>query len=85
MAQWKFAKAISENEAFNIDGINIWNHYWHCVNKKVEVERHYEANVYFFKEYQIINNDKTINFVAGEFINSKVGIYLKDDLSDTKL
>ena len=29
MAQWKFAKAISENEAFNIDGINIWNHYWH--------------------------------------------------------
>ena len=85
MAQWKFAKAINENEAFKIDGTNIWNHYWHCVNKKVEVKGPDGGNVYFFKEYQIVNNDKTINFVAGEFINSKVGIYLKDDLSDTKL
>ena len=85
MAQWKFAKAISENEAFNIDGINIWNHYKNKENKKVEVKGPYEGNVYFFKEYQIINNDKTINFVAGEFINSKVGIYLKDDLSEGKL
>ena len=38
MAQWKFAKAINENETFKIDGINIWNHYWHCVDKKVEVK-----------------------------------------------
>jgi hypothetical protein len=41
--------------------------------------------VYFFKEYEITNGDQKINFVAGEFVNSKVGIYIKDDLSDGKL
>ena len=39
----------------------------------------------FFKEYEITNGDQKLNFVAGEFVNSKVGIYIKDDLSDGKL
>lgn len=85
MTDWKFAKAIDENEEFKIDGINIWSHYWHCVNKKVEVKGPYEGQVYFFKEYEIKNGDESIHFVAGEFVNSKVGIYIKDDLSDGKL
>ena len=50
MVNWKFAKAIDENEEFKINGTNIWNHYWHCVNKKVEVKGPYEGQVYFFKE-----------------------------------
>ena len=85
MVNWKFAKAIDENEEFKINGTNIWNHYWHCVNKKVEVKGLYEGQVYFFKEYEITNGDQKINFVAGEFVNSIVGIYIKDDLSDGKL
>lgn len=85
MTNWKFVRAVDENEEFRIEGINIWNHYWHCVDKKVEVKGPDEGNVYFFKEYQIESTDKTISFVAGEFIDSKVGIYLKDDLFDGKL
>ena len=84
MASWKFAKAIVENEEFKVEGQNIWNHYWHCVNKKVEVKGP-DQNTYYFKEYQIEGNGKKINFVAGEFTDSKVGIYLKDDLSEGKL
>ncbi len=79
MDNWKFAKAIEENEEFKIDGINLWNHYWHCVNQKVEVVEPQKGNTYYFREYQIKAEDKKINFVAGEFINSKIGIYLKDE------
>ena len=39
-----------------------------------------KGQVYFFKEYEITNGDQKLNFVAGEFVNSKVGIYIKDDL-----
>lgn len=85
MANWKFAKAIDENEEFRINQLNIWNFYWHCVNKKVEVVGPYEGQIYYFKQYEIIEGDKRIEFVAGEFLNSKVGIYVKDDLSDEKL
>ena len=53
MTNWKFAKSVDENEEFKIEGLNIWNHYWHCVNKKVEVKGPDNGNVYFFKEYQI--------------------------------
>lgn len=84
MASWKFAKAIHENEEFMIDGMNIWNHYWQCVDKKVQVIGPERGNMYNFKEYQIEHDGKTINFVAGELMDSKVGIYIKDDLSEGK-
>ena len=85
MSHWKFAKAIRENEEFRIEGLNIWNHYWHCVNKKVEVIGPERGNIYYFKEYQIEHEGKTVHFVAGELMDSTVGIYLKDDLRDGKL
>ena len=50
MTNWKFAKAVNENEEFKIEGLNIWNHYWHCVDKKVEVKGPDNGNVYYFKE-----------------------------------
>lgn len=84
MNYWKFAKTIRENEEFRFGGLNIWNHYWHCVNKKVEVTGPDGGNIYFFKEYQIVDNDKTVNFVAGEFSDAKVGDYVKDDLREGK-
>ncbi|MDV3805997.1 hypothetical protein CMU35_12690 [Elizabethkingia anophelis] len=85
MTNWKFAKALDENEEYKIDGLNTWSFYWNCVNKKVEVKGPYEGHVYYFKEYVIEDKGRKVNFVAGEFSNSKVGIYLKDDLSDGRL
>ena len=79
MSNWVFSKAIDENETYKINGENIWNHYWHCTDKKVEVIGPYEGQMYYFKEYEIENNGKKIQFVAGEFVNGKVGIYLKDE------
>lgn len=85
MSHWKFAKAIRENEEFRIEGLNIWNHYWHCVDKKVEVAGPDGGNIYYFKEYQIADSEKTVNFVAGEFSYAKVGVYIKDELREGKL
>ncbi len=82
MNHWNFAKAINENETFCIEGLNIWNYHWECTNKKVEVQGPYEGQVYYFKEYCIRDGDKSVKFVAGEYSNGKMGIYVKDHLSE---
>jgi hypothetical protein len=46
----------------------------------VEVIGPYEGQIYYFKHYEITDGTQKIEFVAGEFVNSKVGIYIKDDL-----
>lgn len=79
MSNWVFSKAIDENETYKINGENIWNHHWHCTDKKVAVVGPYEGQLYYFKEYEIDSSGKKIRFVAGEFLNGKVGIYLKDE------
>lgn len=85
MTDWKFASFIEVNKDFRVDGLNIWNHYWHCNDRKVEVKGPFEGQVYYFKQYEIKSDDKTVCFVAGEFINGQIGIYTKDDLADRKI
>ncbi len=85
MADWKFASLIEVDKEYKVDGLNIWNHYWNCSDRKIEVRGPFEGQVYFFNEYEIKTPEKTITFVAGEFSNQKIGIYLKDDLSGKKL
>lgn len=85
MTSWKFASFIEIDKEYRIEGINIWNHYWFCSDRKVEVKGPFEGNVYFFKEYEIRTPQKTVKFVAGEFINGQIGIYTKDDLADKKI
>ena len=85
MNYWNFAKAIDENETFYIEGLNIWNYNWECVQKKIEVHGPFEGHVYFFREYRITDGDKSVNFVAGEYSNGKFGIYIKDHLNGEKL
>lgn len=85
MTDWKFDSFIEINKEHRIDGLNIWNHYWHCNDRKVEVKGPFEGQVYFFKEYEIKTPEKKVCFVAGEFVNGQLGIYLKDDLKDEKL
>ncbi len=85
MTKWKFASYIEVDKEFKVEGLNIWHHYWNCSDRKVEVTGPMEGQVYFFKEYTINSEGKSVNFVAGEFINGQIGIYTKDDLSDRKL
>ncbi|MBS1573299.1 MAG: hypothetical protein JST62_12960 [Bacteroidetes bacterium] len=79
MAQWTFQSIIENNKEFKIKGLNIWNHYWHCSDRKVEVIEPFEGQIYFFKEYEIRDNNVEIKFVAGEYSNGKMGLYLKED------
>ena len=85
MADWKFASLIEVDKEYKVDGLNIWNHYWNCSDRKIEVRGPFEGQVYFFNEYEIKTPEKSVTFVAGEFSNQKIGIYLKDDLSGKKL
>ena len=85
MADWKFASLIEVDKEYKVDGLNIWNHYWNCSDRKIEVRGPFEGQVYFFNEYEIKTPEKTVTFVAGEFSYQSIGIYLKDDLSGKKL
>lgn len=79
MADWKFASLIEVEKEFKVEGLNIWNYYWHCSDRKIEVVGPFEGQVYYFKEYEIRTPEKTVNFVAGEFSNETIGIYLKEE------
>ena len=79
MTQWKFISIIENDKEFKVQGLNIWSHYWHCSDRKVEVIEPSEGQSYFFKEYEIKQGDKIISFVAGEFSSGKMGLYLKND------
>lgn len=81
MAEWKFASFIEVDKEYRVEGLNIWNHYWHCSDRKVEVKGPFEGQVYYFKEYEIRTGDKNLRFVAGEFINGQLGIYLKEKVT----
>lgn len=77
--QWKFAAIIKVDNMYKVEGLNIWNFYWQCTDRNVEVRDPFEGHLYHFKEYEICEKDKKVNFVAGEFSNGKVGIFTKED------
>ncbi len=77
--QWKFTAIITINDSHKVEGLNIWNYYWQCTDRNVEVRDPFEGNLYNFKEYEIRTSDKKVNFVAGEFSNGKVGIFTKEE------
>ena len=81
MKNWKFASLIEVDKEYKIEGHNIWNFYWNYKKKKIEVINPSNRNVYYFNEYEIRTPEKTITFVAGEFSNGEIGIYLKDETS----
>lgn len=83
--RWKFVSFISVNDGFRMEGLNIWNHYWYCSDRKVEVRGPFEGQVYYFKEYEIRTPEKQVRFVAGEFSNGQIGLFGPDELHDEKL
>lgn len=83
MNTWKFASLVEVDKVFKIDGLNIWNFYWHCCDRKIEVISPFERNIYFFNEYEIKTPEKTVTFVAGEFSDCQIGVYLKEESTIT--
>ena len=81
MKNWKFTSLIEVDKEYKIEGYNIWNFYWNCSDRKIEVIDPSNRNVYYFNEYEIRTPEKTITFVAGEFSNGEIGIYLKEEAS----
>ncbi len=79
MKNWNFASIIEENKEFKIDGINIWNHQWHCADRKIEVIGPLSGNPYLFNQYEIKSPEKTITFVVGEFSEGRMGLYLPEE------
>ena len=85
METWKFASFIEIDKEFKVNGLNIWNFYWTCTDKNVEVRHPEERTLYQFKEYEISDGNKSVSFVAGEFSSGKVGIFTKDEIMERKL
>ncbi|AZI33301.1 hypothetical protein [Kaistella carnis] len=81
MSTWKFKSIIEEDKEFKIDGINIWNHYWHCADRKIEVIGPLSGNPYLFNHYEIRTPEKTISFVVGEFSEGRIGLYLPEEIA----
>ncbi len=79
MENWKFASFIEVDKEYKVGGLNIWNHYWNCSDRNVEVVQPLEGHIHHFKEYEIRTPEKTVTFVAGEFSNGQIGIYLKEE------
>lgn len=79
MKSWKFASFVEVDKEYRIEGLNIWNFYWHCSDRKVEVRDPNEGQVYYFNEYEIVNDGKKVNFVVGEFSDNTLGLYLKGE------
>ncbi len=82
---WKFASIIEVDKEYRVEGLNIWNYYWHCTDRNVEVVGPYEGQFYNFKEYEITTTEKTVRFVAGEFSNGEIGIFINDELKGEQL
>lgn len=80
MVTWKFTSFIEVEKEFKIEQFNIWNYYWHCTDRKIEVIGPFEGQIYFFNEYEIRTPAKTLTFVAGEFSNGQIGLYLNDEM-----
>ena len=79
MKDWKFASYIEENKEYKIEGINIWNHDWVCIDRKIQVTGPRTGNPYLFNHYEINTPEKTITFLAGEFSDELMGLYLKEE------
>ncbi len=81
MISWKFLSFVEVDKEFRVEGLNIWNHYWNCADRKVEVVEPRDGETYFFKEYEIKTPEKSVSFVAGEFTDGLIGLYVKEELS----
>lgn len=85
METYEFAAYISVDKEYKLEGLNIWNYYWHCSDRKIEVYSPSDGQIYLFNAYEIKDGDKKVGFVAGEFSDGKVGIFTKEIKTERNL
>jgi len=77
--KWVYRKAVTEGEHFEVNGLNIWDHQWKGTGEKIHIKDPLYGQDFTFSVYEIIKNETTGEFAAGEFSNGVWGIYLKTD------
>ncbi len=73
---WQFAGSSTEGNAFEIKGVNVWNHDWQAVTgEEAHVNDPVYGKNYIFRVYSIQDGDQKIQFAAGEFSKGEWGFY----------
>ena len=75
--KWNSVITIAENDAFFINGINIWDFEWEFTGERIHFSDPLRDKNYTFQVYKIITSNLEIEFGAGEFSNCVWGIYQK--------
>ena len=77
---WKFLKAISEGQALQIDGVDVWPYEkWEAEKGAVaEVKDPIYKQDFKFTVYRVQSGEYSIRFAAGEFSNGIWGFYVEE-------
>ena len=79
----KFLGTCLDEEAFIIDGANVWDHKWTDLKLNVKViDPDYDEKKNFTL-WSIVVEGKEIQFVAGEFTNCIWGFYRPEKTSSS--
>jgi len=74
---WEHIKTLVDGERFEINGMNIWNSEWKNTGERIQIKDPLYGKDYTFTVYEIMNEEASITFAAGEFSNCVWGIYVK--------
>ena len=72
---WRHATTVIEGDKFEIEGLNIWDYKWEDTGKRIFIKDPNYGQQYTFHIFEITEDNKTINFAAGEFSKLVWGIY----------
>jgi len=76
---WQFAGSSKEGEAFDIDGVNVWDQGWQVVpGEEAHVTDPVYGRGYIFKVFSIQDEEETFQFAAGEFSKGEWGFYTRE-------
>lgn len=75
MTQWIHYKTLVDGEAFELNGMNIWEYDWQKTGETIHVKDPLYGNHYLFPVFEIRDQQRSARFAAGEFSNNVWGIY----------
>jgi hypothetical protein len=77
--EWQFAGSSREKEAFEIQGVNVWNRGWQIVpGREAHVNDPVYGKEFIFHVYTIQDGEEKIEFAAGEFSGGEWGFYTRE-------
>ena len=76
MTHWSFVSSSVEGGGLEISGVRVWEHKWVCrTGERAEVKDPHYGQIYSFRIYKIVANERQVIFAAGEFSASVYGFY----------